>query len=110
MQAIKAAANGDALIARSVTARLLATFAHRRDGMPPAQPVAPLTDREEEVLMSVARGRTNAEIATELFISLLGSGASQPWNPSGSLRTAIVWPALTPSFLLSGCLSIQLRP
>ena len=70
VQAIKAAANGDALIAPSVTARLLATFAHRRDGRAPAQPVAPLTDREEQVLVAVARGRTNAEIATELFISL----------------------------------------
>jgi DNA-binding NarL/FixJ family response regulator len=69
VQAIKAAANGDALIAPSVTARLLATFA-RRHGTPPAQPIAPLTDREEQVLVSVARGRTNAEIATELFISL----------------------------------------
>ena len=41
VQAVKAAANGDALIAPSVTARLLATFAHRRDGTPPVQPVAP---------------------------------------------------------------------
>ncbi len=70
VQAIKAAANGDALIAPSVTARLLATFAHRRDDTTPAQPIAPLTDREEQVLVAVARGHTNAEIATELFVSL----------------------------------------
>jgi DNA-binding NarL/FixJ family response regulator len=70
VQAVRAAANGDALIAPNVTARLLATFADRRDGTAPAQPVAPLTDREEQVLVLVARGRTNAEIATELFISL----------------------------------------
>ena len=70
VQAIKAAANGDALIAPSVTARLLATFARRHDATPPPQPVIPLTEREEQVLASVARGRTNAEIATERFISL----------------------------------------
>ena len=36
----------------------------------PAQPIAPLTDREEQVLLTVARGRTNSEIADELHISL----------------------------------------
>jgi DNA-binding NarL/FixJ family response regulator len=70
VQAIRAAANGDALIAPSVTARLLAAFSDSRAGTPPAQPVEPLTDREEQVLVTVARGRTNAEIADELHISL----------------------------------------
>ena len=70
VQAIHAAANGDALIAPSVTARLLATFSDRRAESPPAQPIEPLTEREEEVLVTVARGRTNAEIADELHISL----------------------------------------
>src|SRR5687768_8314987 len=69
-QAIRAAANGDALIAPSVTARLLAAFSDSRPGAPPAQPSEPLTAREEEVLARVAAGRTNAEIADELYISL----------------------------------------
>ena len=70
VQAIHAAANGDALIAPSVTVRLLATFSNTRMGTPPAQPIEPLTEREEEVLVTVAQGRTNAEIARELHISL----------------------------------------
>ena len=70
IQAIRAAARGDALIAPSVTARLLQAFAEAGSKTKPAQPDEPLTDREEEVLRTVARGRTNAEIADELHISL----------------------------------------
>ena len=67
-QAIRAAADGDALIAPSVTVRLLAAFAHAQPG-PAQQPLEPLTPREEDVLVQVARGRTNDEIAAELYIS-----------------------------------------
>ncbi len=69
-QAIHAAANGDALIAPSVTARLLAAFAHTATEAVPVQPKWPLTEREEEVLLTVASGRTNAEIGDELHISI----------------------------------------
>lgn len=69
-QAVHAAAAGDALIAPSITARLLATFAMHAEHDEPVQPNWPLTDREEEVLLTVARGRTNAEIGDELHISL----------------------------------------
>lgn len=69
-QAVHAAARGDALIAPSVTARLLGAFADSRPAQPPAQPVDPLTDREEQVLAAVARGRSNEEVADELRITL----------------------------------------
>ncbi len=70
VQAIHSAANGDALIAPSVTARLLAAFSDGLAGRRPAQPLEPLTAREEQVLVAVAHGQTNAEIADALHISL----------------------------------------
>lgn len=70
-QAVHAAAAGDALIAPSITIRLLEAFKGTGPGSsPPRQPVEALTEREEEVLLAVARGSTNAEIADELSITL----------------------------------------
>ncbi len=69
VQAIHAAAHGDALIAPNVTRRLLETLASQAPRAVP-QPVESLTVREEEVLVLVARGRTNAEIGAELFMAL----------------------------------------
>ena len=70
VHAIRAAAEGDALIAPSVTARLLARLADAAPATHPRQPIAPLTEREEEVAVTVAQGRSNAEIAAQLYISL----------------------------------------
>ncbi len=69
-QAVHAAAGGEALIAPSVTARLLGTFARTAPATSPAQPIEALTHREEQILAAVARGRTNVEISAELHISL----------------------------------------
>ncbi len=69
-QAVQAAAAGDALIAPSVTARLLGAFADAEPSAAQGHLVDPLTEREEQVLASVARGLTNSEIADELYITL----------------------------------------
>ncbi len=69
-QAIHAAARGDALIAPNITARLLAAFTDTHRSPRPPQPVEALTPREEEVLLAVARGSTNGDIADTLCISL----------------------------------------
>jgi DNA-binding NarL/FixJ family response regulator len=69
-QAVHAAARGDALIAPSITARLLSSFANRHSRSVPPEPVEALTAREEQVLLAAARGRTNGEIGDELSVSL----------------------------------------
>lgn len=68
VQAVHAAASGDALISPKTTARLLERFASA--AAPEKQPLEPLTDREEEVLRTLARGFTNEEMAEQLHISL----------------------------------------
>ncbi|WP_255413826.1 response regulator transcription factor [Pseudonocardia sp. MH-G8] len=69
VEAVRAAAAGDALVSPSVTVRLLEHLAARPAVATPALP-DPLSPRELEVVRAVARGRTNAEIAAELFVSL----------------------------------------
>jgi DNA-binding NarL/FixJ family response regulator len=69
-QAVHAAADGEALIAPAVTARLLRAFAGAGPTPRPRQPIEALTEREEQVLAKVAGGRSNGEIAAELYITL----------------------------------------
>lgn len=69
-QAVRAAATGDALIAPNVTVRLLEAFAGAALTASFSHPIESLTEREEQVLAKVALGRSNGEIASELYITL----------------------------------------
>ncbi|MFC4147567.1 response regulator [Micromonospora mangrovi] len=69
VEAVRAADNGDALVSPSITLRLLRHLTPA--GTPPGHRlVEALSRRETEVVRALARGRTNQEIAAELFISL----------------------------------------
>jgi DNA-binding NarL/FixJ family response regulator len=69
LTAIRIVAAGDALIAPSVTRRLIEEFAARPQPAPPRRQIHTITEREREVLILVGRGMSNREIAAHLYIA-----------------------------------------
>ena len=69
--AVRAVAAGEELFSPTVLRRLVEAYVRQPPGEPAADVLAPLTEREREVLQEMARGASNAEIAATLYLSPL---------------------------------------
>ena len=71
VQAVRTVAGGDALLDPAITARVVTAFVDGGGAVDPAEPLelATLTEREREVLVQLARGRSNQEIAAAFVVS-----------------------------------------
>lgn len=69
IKAVRIAVAGEALLSPNVTRRLIAEFASRSRQAPPAPGLGTLTPREREVVIEVAQGLSNDEIASKLYMS-----------------------------------------
>jgi DNA-binding NarL/FixJ family response regulator len=69
LRAVRAVADGDALLSPGVTRRLIGEFANKTRESRPAPTLDVLTEREREVMALVAEGLTNDEIAERLYVS-----------------------------------------
>ena len=69
VDAVRVVAAGEALLAPTVTRRLLDRFADQLPGTKPPPELARLTERELEILTLLAEGLSNAELAERLFLS-----------------------------------------
>ena len=69
VEAVRVVAAGEALLAPSVTRRIIEQFARRPVDPEVRARVESLTPREREVLVLLARGKSNSELAAELFVS-----------------------------------------
>ncbi|MBB4687320.1 response regulator [Amycolatopsis jiangsuensis] len=70
IEAVRAAERGDALVSPQITVRLLKHFDGNTPKRETPQPAEPLTVRELDVVKAAARGLTNTEIGSELYLSL----------------------------------------